>query len=108
VRLLLLIYLIAVPAAALAGSVKLEAGRAALESRCHRCHAIGLDDASAHPEAPPLREAIRHYAPENIAEALAEGIVSGHPDMPEFVMDPDEIDAVVVYLNSLIRPSDTR
>jgi len=55
VRLLLLIYLIAVPAAALAGSVKLEAGRAGLESRCHRCHAIGLDDASAHPEAPPLR-----------------------------------------------------
>jgi hypothetical protein len=34
---------------------------------------------------------------------LAEGIVSGHPDMPEFVFQPDEITAILGYLDSLKR-----
>ena len=32
---------------------------------------------------------------------LAEGIVTGHADMPEFVLTPDEIGAVISYLESL-------
>lgn len=76
-------------------------GKAALASRCARCHAIGLEDTSAHPEAPPFRAIARRYPPENLAESLAEGIVSGHPDMPEFVMSPEEISAVIAYLSSL-------
>ena len=43
----------------------------------------------------------RRYPAESIEEALAEGIVSGHPDMPEFVFEPAEIDAIVAYLDSL-------
>lgn len=77
-------------------------GRAALETRCARCHAIGLDDVSAHAEAPPFREIVLRYPPENLAESLAEGIVSGHPDMPQFVMEPDEIGAVIDYLSGLL------
>jgi mono/diheme cytochrome c family protein len=41
------------------------------------------------------------YPPESLAEALAEGIVSGHPDMPEFVFKPPEIEAIIAYLDSL-------
>jgi cytochrome c len=41
------------------------------------------------------------YPPENLAEALAEGIVSGHPDMPEYVLSPEEIEAVMAYLHTL-------
>jgi mono/diheme cytochrome c family protein len=78
-----------------------EKGRHALETRCSRCHAIGLEGASAHPEAPPFREVVKRYPPESLEESLAEGITSGHPDMPEFILSPDEIFAVVAFLHTL-------
>jgi cytochrome c len=76
-------------------------GHAILEANCARCHAIGMDDSSHHEEAPPFRVVVTRYPPENLAEALAEGIVSGHPDMPEFVFQPDEIEAILAYLGTL-------
>jgi mono/diheme cytochrome c family protein len=76
-------------------------GRAIVKTNCARCHAIGKGDTSLHPEAPPFRMVVTRYAPDNLAEALAEGIVSGHPDMPEFVFQPAEIEAIVAYLNTL-------
>jgi mono/diheme cytochrome c family protein len=76
-------------------------GRALLEANCSRCHAIGKDDVSKHPEALPFREVVKRYPPDNLAEALAEGINSGHPDMPEFVFQPPEIEAIVTYLGTL-------
>lgn len=79
----------------------IEKGRLALDSRCSRCHAIGAEGASPHAEAPPFREVMTRYAPENLEEALAEGIFAGHPDMPEFVLAPDEIAAIVTYLHTL-------
>ena len=36
-----------------------------------------------------------------LEEALAEGISTGHPDMPEFVATPDQIDAILDYISSL-------
>ena len=79
-------------------------GRSLVEANCSRCHAIGKDDTSHHPEAPPFRVVVTRYPPDNIAEALAEGIVSGHPDMPEFVFQPAEIGAIIAYLNTLGPP----
>lgn len=76
-------------------------GRALLEQHCSRCHGVTTDDASKHDKAPPFRDVFKRYPAENIAEALAEGIVSGHPDMPEFTFNTDEIDAIVMYLDSL-------
>jgi cytochrome c len=76
-------------------------GHALLEANCSRCHAIGKEDASKHPEALPFREVVKRYPPDNLAEALAEGINSGHPDMPEFVFQPPEIEAIVTYLGTL-------
>ncbi|AHB48326.1 cytochrome C [Hyphomicrobium nitrativorans NL23] len=76
-------------------------GKAVLESRCARCHGIGETDASAHAEAPPFRDVVKRYPPESLAEALAEGITTGHPDMPEFVLAPAEIGAVIDYLTTL-------
>ena len=34
-------------------------------------------------------------------KSLAEGIVSGHPDMPIFVFDPHDVAAIVQYLESI-------
>lgn len=76
-------------------------GQALVEEHCARCHAIGLKDQSPHAEAPPFREVVELYPSENLAEALAEGIQSGHPDMPVFVFEPPQIEAFLAYLNSL-------
>lgn len=76
-------------------------GRSLLAANCARCHAIGADDESKHKEAPPFRVVVTRYPPDNLAEALAEGLVSGHPDMPEFVFEVDEVEAITAYLGSL-------
>lgn len=78
-----------------------EKGLAIVEANCARCHAIGRDDVSPHEKAPPFREVVDRYPSEDLAEALAEGIVSGHPDMPVFVMNPAEIEAFLAYLKGL-------
>ena len=76
-------------------------GQALVEENCARCHAIGRDDKSPHEKAPPFRDVVEIYPSENLAEALAEGIVSGHPDMPVFQFEPPQIEAFLGYLNSL-------
>jgi mono/diheme cytochrome c family protein len=43
----------------------------------------------------------RKYPIEGLAESLAEGLSVGHPDMPEFVFEPDDIAAILAYLNSI-------
>lgn len=83
----------------------LKKGEALLQTHCSRCHAVGKDGASHHIKAPPFRMVMERYAAENLAEALAEGIISGHPDMPEFVFQPEDIDAIIGYLDSLTAPA---
>lgn len=78
-----------------------EVGRAIAKENCSRCHAIGIDDNSAHENAPPFRLVVERYPSEDLAEALAEGIVSGHPDMPVFVFQPPQIEGFIAYLDTL-------
>jgi mono/diheme cytochrome c family protein len=78
-----------------------ERGRALLEKNCSRCHAIGSDDVSPKAEAPPFRVVVSRYPAEFLAESLAEGIMTRHSEMPEFVFAPDEIEAIVTYLDTL-------
>jgi mono/diheme cytochrome c family protein len=40
---------------------------------------------------------------ENLEEALGEGIVTGHANMPEFRLEPDQIGDFIAYLKSLER-----
>jgi cytochrome c len=84
------------------GSDTVAKGRTIIATNCARCHAIGKHDTSHHAEAPPFRVVVTRYPPDDLAEALAEGIVSGHPDMPEFVFQPAEIEAIVAYLGTLM------
>lgn len=90
--------------AAAADETPAERGKGVVEANCSRCHATGPEGKSHHPEAPPFREVVKRYPPENLEEALAEGISSGHPDMPEFVFEPGDIGAIVAYLNTLKTP----
>jgi hypothetical protein len=38
---------------------------------------------------------------ETLEEALAEGIVTGHPSMPQFQFEPDQINDFIGFLKSL-------
>ncbi|MCB1505744.1 MAG: cytochrome c [Hyphomicrobiaceae bacterium] len=79
-------------------------GLAIVKEKCARCHATATDDKSPHPQAPPFRDVVTRYPSENLAEALAEGIVSGHPDMPVFIFEPEQIEGFIAYLDSLSPP----
>jgi cytochrome c len=76
-------------------------GQSLLTINCARCHAVGRTGTSPHPEAPPFRTLSRRFKIEGLAEALAEGIFTGHPDMPEFVFEADEVGAIIEYLKSI-------
>jgi mono/diheme cytochrome c family protein len=72
-----------------------------LTTNCSRCHAVGRSGSSVHPEAPAFRTLGQRYPISALAEALAEGLSSGHPDMPEFRFEIDDVDAILAYLESI-------
>ena len=78
-----------------------KAGREIADRFCSRCHAIGPEGKSPHESATPFRVIVAKSNAENLEEALGEGIVVGHPDMPQFQFSPQNVSALVAYLKSL-------
>jgi mono/diheme cytochrome c family protein len=78
-------------------------GLAFAQANCARCHAIGRSGASPFAPAPPFRTLHLRYPIEDLEEPLAEGIVTGHPAMPEFRLDPGQVGDIIAYLKSLSR-----
>ena len=78
-----------------------DAGLKLAQQYCANCHAVEDETESPHKDAPPFRVFASKWPLENIEEALAEGIVTGHPDMPAFVFEPHEIDAFIEHLHRL-------
>ena len=76
-------------------------GRSLLKVYCSGCHSIERAGDSPHEAAPPFRTLHEKYDVELLSEALVEGLVTGHPDMPEFAFDPQEAAAIVAYIKSL-------
>lgn len=95
--------IILLPAAAQALDAGAQRGATIARTHCARCHAIGRVGTSPLPEAPPFRTLHRRYPVSDLGEALAEGITTGHPTMPEFRLDPDEAQALIAYLETLER-----
>jgi mono/diheme cytochrome c family protein len=78
-------------------------GRDLAQASCGGCHAVGPAGPSAMPAAPPFRELPRRYPVEQLAEALAEAITTGHEAMPEFQLAPAQVEALIAYLKTLER-----
>jgi len=94
---------VAVASDSYGASRKVEAGREIARENCARCHGTGRTDESPLEQAPPFRRLHERYPIEQLAEALAEGIVVGHMEMPPFEFRPAEIQALLAYLESLDR-----
>jgi cytochrome c len=90
----------ALPAEAAEKSL-IDKGEVLVSKNCSPCHAIGKQGDSPHKEAPPFRTLSAKYPIDDLAESLAEGIVSGHPDMPIFVFTPHDVEAIIQYMESI-------
>jgi mono/diheme cytochrome c family protein len=86
---------------AIAASPAEQRGKTFALNNCARCHAIDRVSQSPLKIAPPFRALHHRYPVETLGEALAEGIQTGHPTMPEFQLDPDQIHDLLSYLKTL-------
>jgi mono/diheme cytochrome c family protein len=80
---------------------QIKRGAQLLQQKCAPCHAIGKQGDSPRQDAPPFRTLSQRYPIESLEESLGEGIMSGHPDMPEFSFDADDVGAIIAYLDSI-------
>src|SRR4051794_12013543 len=86
---------------ALAASPAEQRGRTFALTNCARCHSIDHVTQSPLKIAPPFRTLHLRYPIESLAEAFAEGIETGHPTMPAFQLDPDQIHDLLSYMKTL-------
>jgi mono/diheme cytochrome c family protein len=100
-RLAGVIVAIAATAAGSATAQDLKRGQELLTRNCASCHAVGRVGESTHKFAPAFRTLGQRYPIESLEEALGEGIMSGHPDMPEFRFDGGDVGAIIAYLKSI-------
>lgn len=70
---------------------------------CAQCHSIDPVSESPLTIAPAFRTLHLRYPIESLQRPLAEGIIAGHPTMPQFRLDPDQVADVIAYLKTLQR-----
>ena len=76
-------------------------GRTILKDFCASCHSIKKSGDSPMKSALPLRLLGRSFEMDRFAQDLTRGILSGHPDMPEFKLTEDDARAVSAYLRTI-------
>jgi mono/diheme cytochrome c family protein len=91
----------AAQSASAASSADPARGRLLVQRYCAGCHAIGRTGDSTNPAAPAFRDLHQRYKVDDLAEALAEGILVGHPAMPEMNFPPADVKAILAYLRSI-------
>ena len=86
---------------ATAASPQEQRGKTFARNNCAKCHSVDKVTPSPLKIAPPFRTLHLRYPIDTLEESLAEGIVTGHPTMPVFRLDPDQINDVISYLKTL-------
>ncbi len=85
----------------LAQSPSAQRGLTFVSTHCAQCHAIDKVSDSPLTIAPPFRTLHLKYPIESLERPLAEGIMAGHPTMPQFRLEPDQVRDVIAYLKTL-------
>lgn len=83
---------------------EIEAGQRMAAEQCGTCHAVARDTQSPMRNAPPFSYLGRNYPISSLAEALAEGMITGHDGMPEWELEPAEIRGLLGYIQSVQDP----
>ena len=84
-------------------SPQAQRGLTILRAQCERCHAIDKASDSQLAIAPPFRTLHLKYPIESLERPLTEGIIAGHPTMPQFRFDRDQVGDIIAYLKTLER-----
>src|SRR4029450_1577800 len=86
---------------AFAQSPAAQRGLTFVRTHCAQCHSIDKASESPLAVAPPLPPLHLKYPIESLERPLAEGIIAGHPTMPQFRLEPDQVRDVIAYLKTL-------
>ena len=92
---------VALHGTSLAASPSEQRGQLFARTKCARCQSIDKVSASPLRIAPPFRTLHQRYPIEQLGEAFAEGISTGHPTMPEFRLQPDQINDLLSFMKTL-------
>lgn len=84
-----------------AATGSLERGQELAVRECSACHAIRDEGVSPNPAAPPLRDLGTRYPIDALKESFVKGLAVGHPGMPSFMLDQDDVTDLLAYLRSL-------
>ncbi|WP_072377379.1 cytochrome c [Hyphomicrobium sp. NDB2Meth4] len=71
---------------------------------CTECHAIEKDEAMLFSEVPSFQEVANSEGMS--PRALSVWLRTSHPNMPDFIIPPDDIDNLVAYIMSLRTPKE--
>lgn len=82
---------------------RVQRGQQFAQTNCAMCHAVGRFGDSPLAIAPPFRTLHLRYPVEDLEESLAEGVMTGHPTMPQFQLDAAQIADFIAYLKTLER-----
>src|SRR5512133_1648097 len=89
--LVLSLALLAYAPSSFAQSPGAQRGLTFVRAHCAQCHSIDKASESPLPIAPAFRTLHLKYPIENLQRPLSEGIIAGHPTMPQFRFDPDQV-----------------
>ena len=79
-------------------------GRRLAAARCGTCHAVGRQGDSPNPRSPRFRDLGPRYPFDGLHEALAQGMIVGHPQlMPRPALTRSEVDDLIAYMRALQR-----
>jgi cytochrome c len=76
-------------------------GKAILQEKCGRCHAIEAVGESPLNKAPPMRDIYARFNPRELQAELSEGKVSKHKEMPQIAFSDEDVYAILSYLYAL-------
>ncbi len=85
-------------------TASLAAGRRLAATRCGSCHAIDRNDQSPNPRSPRFRDLGAGYRLNGLRQALLDGMIVGHMDMPIVTLTKTEADDLIAYLKALQQP----
>lgn len=82
---------------------RLELGKAIARTECSFCHAIGKSDPSPSTTNAntSFRDLHRRFPIAMLTNAVKTGNISGHDEMPSFMLSPSQVLALLHYIDSL-------
>jgi mono/diheme cytochrome c family protein len=76
-------------------------GKAILQEKCGRCHAVEAAGESPLKQAPPMRDIYGRFNPRELQAELSEGKVSKHKEMPQIAFSEEDVHAILTYLYAI-------